>query len=232
MNLYGFVGNDAVFKWDYLGMVGYPGYYPPPPTHKWPQKINPEVYEDNKWHYTYIAVIVIVCGCCELDVSGLTEKIQTFSEFNKFQNLASIEVDGSSAGFRPVKVMDSIKANCAGLSDIAGVTLSGPGCGYLQQATTNGLHPLVGKRRWGIKELDAKPCNAIEIFTEAYESMNNLAGAGGDTFRRNAANMWVSYLTGLGQQALDACPGSGGLTVMPIVESGPDNVPAIPLPWQ
>jgi RHS repeat-associated protein len=228
LNLHAFVGNDGVNAVDYLGQRK-----PSKPRDMWPHDVNPEVNEDNQWHHTRIAVNVTFC-CCDAQeiLAEVRNKLTTFSEFNRTQGNATVKVskDGTSAGFTPTSGWDLFRSNFAGLSKAAGVTLAGAGNDFAQEATTNSWHPLVGKRRWGADMIiSLGPCSSITIWTEAYESMNNLAGMGGKGFRNMAISMWTDYLNGIADQVLGECDGEK--RNQPVVESGPSGVPATPIPW-
>ena len=242
LNLYGIVGNDGVGMVDLLGLV-FPGQPGVPITQGglapvagpgWPQHINPEIHEANQWHHSMISVTFFSCCCDTQEMVGEADKmLRTFSEFNSSQNYATVELsaDGRTAGFTPKRLWDLVRTPFAGLSETSGVTLSGSGAGYSQEATTNGFHPLVGKRRWGASvPLSFGPCSAITVWTEAYESMNNLAGMGGDEFRDNAIDMWKSYLNGIVDKMSNKCK-DGKKSLPKVFESGPSGTSATLIPW-
>jgi len=242
LNLYGIVGNDGVGMVDLLGLV-FPGQPGVPITQGglapvagpgWPQHINPEIHEANQWHHSMISVTFFSCCCDTQEMVGEADKmLRTFSEFNSSQNYATVELsaDGRTAGFTPKRLWDLVRTPFAGLSETSGVTLSGSGAGYSQEATTNGFHPLVGKRRWGASvPLSFGPCSAITVWTEAYESMNNLAGMGGDEFRDNAIDMWKSYLNGIVDKMSNKCK-DGKKSLPEVFESGPSGTSATLIPW-
>jgi hypothetical protein len=66
--------------------------------------------------------------------------------------------------------------------------------------------------------------------SEAYESMNNLAGMGGDEFRDNAIDMWKSYLNGIVDKMSNKCK-DGKKSLPEVFESGPSGTSATLIPW-
>ena len=140
----------------------------------------------------------------------MKDALASFSEFNNSVDGADVKVGGKhSAGF-------NLHGIDGGLSDLinsnrAGVTLSGSGNGYDQQATTNEFHPLIGMRRWGhTGPFDDSPpagWKKMSIWTEAYETSNGLNLIAARRGWRMAITMWNQYLNGVAKLVIDKCGG-------------------------
>jgi hypothetical protein len=154
-----------------------------------------------------------LCGCNSSEISDIiSSAFQSFSEFNN--DLANVIVthndDGTvTAGFD----MNGLAGVASDMinSDRAGVTLTGPGADYDQQAITNSDHMLIGARRWGHNFLmNQEPwMTNLLLWSEAYETTNGFvnglpsawAYAQGDA-------MWDGYIDRVGSLAIRKCGGS------------------------
>jgi RHS repeat-associated protein len=209
VNLYGFVGNDGVNGLDLLGLQR-PRRNSRP---TWPTTINPQVGEKRKWHHTKQEVGVVFCRCTEDEALQITQTaLESFSEFNEGRGHTSVHVRGNSAGF-DLPGFSGFMADFINSNRI-GVTLSGSGEDFDQQATTNEWHPLIGKRRWGSESNGAINSSllgegwyGLTIWTEAYEVRNNLnvldLGVGWSI----ATEMWNRYLNKIAKKVTEECGG-------------------------
>jgi hypothetical protein len=67
-------------------------------------------------------------------------------------------------------------------------------------------------RRWGVDGVmtaSSEPCPMLEIWTEAYETPNNLVNIRPSVAWEAADEMWISYLSFLAKSIQDRCGGSG-----------------------
>jgi hypothetical protein len=83
---------------------------------------------------------------------------------------------------------------------------------FSAQATTEEFHPLTGMRRWGVDGVmtsSSESCPMLEIWTEAYETPNNLVNLAPSVAWNGANAMWISYLSFLAKSMQERCGGSG-----------------------
>ena len=213
LNVYGFVNNNSISGIDRTGLAGatLPPLNPKIPT--WPTTINPEIEEKHKWHHTRQEISVYFCKCTDQQAKKIvSDALSSFSQFNNSVEGAEVSLNGSTAGFNMGGFM-------GGLSDLinsdwAGVTLYGKGVGYDQQAVTNGFHPLIGMRRWGhrgpFKSEPPPGWKKMLIWTEAYETTNNLNWLGARFGWDAAITMWNQYLIGVADLVISQCGGKRG----------------------
>jgi RHS repeat-associated protein len=232
INLYGFVGNQSTVKVDALGRraVG-PGRFKVKP---WPTGINPEIYETHKWHHTRQEVGVVYCKCTEQETGQfLKEALKNFTFFNEGNRHADILIDGNSAGF-------DLHGFGGFMSDLinsnrAGVALTGSGPGFDQEAKTNILHPLIGMRRWGHNStgdvrsgLLGPGWKGVIIWTEAYETTNNMNWLAANYGWAQAIDMWNEYITRVADKLTDKCGGYISPQAKVVKE---EKTAKIKLPW-
>lgn len=251
-NEYAFIKNRSVAAVDRLGLHILEEWYwrqmlgglwdlgqektPPYPTSPTPSgRLN----EEHEWHHTRQEAGVVYCDCTEEEASEFVgEALRTFSLFNEGNGgFATVRVynDGRTAGFD----LQGGKGNLSDMinSDSVGVTLSGPGEGFDQEARTNYMHPLIGMRRWGhVSHGDLNSgllgpgWKSMTIWTEAYEVTRGLNAAAAEPGWQTAITMWNNYLNSVAKALTDKCGGY----ISP--KASEDNMTVetterMPLPW-
>ena len=240
MNLYGFVGNNGISLHDYLGLF------------RDNQTINDDNLDSHVWHHTKHRIYTWI-DCCECDIlsidKALSKALVSFKYFNDGVVGAKVSYTPNSSATKPGSSLAEFKAtgptgllNDIPNSDKAGVTLfeNAPNQKWDQWAVTNTWHPLIGMRRWGHTVSDCynfylqdSKLSYIEIWTEAYETENNLMNIppGGNIFRNQADLMWRQYLTTTLNQVLAShCP-SATATVSQAEQVIDETTQNIKHPW-
>jgi RHS repeat-associated protein len=240
MNLYGFVGNNGISLHDYLGLF------------RDNQTINDDNLDSHVWHHTKHRIYTWI-DCCECDIlsidKALSKALVSFKYFNDGVVGAKVSYTPHSSATKPGSSLAEFKAtgptgllNDIPNSDKAGVTLfeNAPNQKWDQWAVTNTWHPLIGMRRWGHTVSDCynfylqdSKLSYIEIWTEAYETENNLMNIppGDIIFRNQADLMWRQYLTTTLNQVLAShCP-SATATVSQAEQVIDETTQNIKHPW-
>lgn len=231
VNLYGIVGNNPIRHWDYLGMVGAGSYGPVIPSGPSANTLlNDDINENHTWHHTRQEVGIELCGCSQDDIRRETKQsLRQFTEFNSSANPhATVRLDGNMAFFD----LSDPMADFANSPEI-GVTLSGNGEEFAQQATTNEMHPLIGMRQWGVVILpgSGEMCFMLVVWTEAIETTNNLNWMAEQKGRNIAMDMWAGYIERVATTAAEKCctDPNDNIKAKTVIDRETNEIPH---PWQ
>jgi len=183
INLYCFVYNDAMGRWDYLGLADKPNWG--------------DASTSRQWRYERF-FIILTLPCQTNDHRRILD--QMYIDMRDFvhyaPNLASLSFATSVNGLPGRKaVFDMDWVPDLGRVEVQMVPNRGQ---RMVRAMTLNWHPLVGVRRWGLHQIGDNPVQ-IEFFTDAWEMPSSWYDDWFMIFFRQAQHdMWVRYLNNYG----------------------------------